>query len=177
VRARRGGERITAGPDDEHEEGTVAATTKDELLNEAARAYKALHETLQGLNETQMTEVWFGTWSVRDIVAHIAGWHQEMSPALERLARGDRPIPEGVSYEDVDGWNERFAAARRGTAVADVLLELDRTHEAFMKAAAAVPIGRFQAGKTAWKIVDGNSANHYHEHAEQIRAWRSTRKV
>ena len=44
-----------------------------------------------------------------------------------------------------------------------------------MKAAAAVPIGRFQAGKTAWKIVDGNSAHHYHEHAEQIRAWRSAR--
>ena len=76
-------------------------------LNEAAREYKALHETLQGLNETQMTEVWLGTWSVRDIVAHIAGWHQEMSPALERLARGERPVPEGVSYEDVDGWNER----------------------------------------------------------------------
>ena len=119
----------------------MAATTKDELLNEAAREYKALHETLQGLNETQMTEVWLGTWSVRDIVAHIAGWHQEMCPALERLARGDRPIPEGVSYDDVDGWNERFAAARRGTAVADVLLELDRTHEGFMKAADAVPIG------------------------------------
>ena len=154
----------------------MAPTTKDELLNEAAREYKALHEALQGLNETQMTEVWLGTWSVRDIVAHIAGWHQEMSPALERLARGERPMREGVSYDDVDGWNERFTAARRGTAVADVLLELDRTHEAFMKAAAAVPMGRFEAGKTAWKIVDGNSAHHYHEHAEQIRAWRSARR-
>jgi hypothetical protein len=153
----------------------VAPTTKDELLNEAAREYKALHEALQGLNETQMTEVWLGTWSVRDIVAHIAGWHQEMSPALERLARGERPMREGVSYDDVDGWNERFTAARRGTAVADVLLELDRTHEAFMKAAAAVPMGRFEVGKTAWKIVDGNSAHHYHEHAEQVRAWRSAR--
>ena len=155
----------------------MAATTKEELLNEAAREYKALHETLQGLNETQMTEVWLGTWSVRDIVAHIAGWHQEMTPALERLTPGDRPIPEGVSYDDVDGWNERFASARRGRTVADVLLEFDGTHEAFMKAAAAVPLERFQAGKTAWKIVDGNSANHYREHAAQIRPWRSARGI
>jgi hypothetical protein len=153
----------------------VAAKTKEELLNEAAREYKALHEALQGLNETQMTEVWLGTWSVRDIVAHIAGWHQEMAPALERLARGERPVREGVSYDDVDAWNERFAAARRTTAVADVLLELDRTHEAFLKAAAAVPGERLQPGKTAWKIVDGNSAHHYREHGEQIRAWRSAR--
>jgi hypothetical protein len=155
----------------------VAATSKEELLNEAAREYKALHEALQGLNEAQMTEVWLGTWSVRDIVAHIAGWHQEMGPALERLARGERPIREGVSYDDVDAWNARFAAARRATPVADVLLELDKTHEYFLRVAAAVPLERFQAGKTAWKIVDGNSAHHYHEHAEQIRAWRSSRGI
>jgi hypothetical protein len=153
------------------------ATTKDELLNEAAREYRALHETLHGLNEEHMTEVWLGTWSVRDIVAHIAGWHQEMSPALERLARGERPIPTGVSYDDVDGWNDRFVRARRTTPVADVLLELDRSHEHFMKAAAAVPAERFQPGKTAWKIVDGNSAHHYREHGEQIRGWRASRGV
>ncbi|HEU4371687.1 MAG TPA: ClbS/DfsB family four-helix bundle protein [Methylomirabilota bacterium] len=153
------------------------ANTKEELLNEAAREYRALHEALQGLNETQMTEVWLGTWSVRDIVAHIAGWHQEMAPALERLARGERPIREGVSYDDVDAWNERFVAVRRATAAADVLLELDRTHESFLRAAAAVPGERFQPGKTAWKIVDGNSAHHYREHGEQIRAWRSSRRL
>ena len=155
----------------------MAATTKEELLNEAAREYKALHEALQGLNETQMTEVWLGTWSVRDIVAHIAGWHQEMAPALERLARGERPVHEGVSYDDVDAWNERFTAARRTLTVADVLLELDKTHEAFLRAAAAVPGERFQPGKTAWKIVDGNSAHHYREHGEQIRAWRLSKGV
>ena len=151
------------------------AETKDELLNEAAREYKALHEAWQGLNESQMSEVWLGTWSVRDIAAHIAGWHREMVPVLERLSRSERPLPPGVSYDDVDAWNERFAASRRSTAVADVLLELDETHEAFMKAAAAVPAERFQPGKTAWKIVDGNSAHHYREHGEQVRAWRVAR--
>ena len=153
----------------------MAATTKDELLNEAAREYKALHEALQGLNEEQMTQVWLGTWSVRDIVAHIAGWHREMGPALERMARGERPVAEGVSYDDIDAWNERFAAARRSTAVADVLLELDKSHAYFLKMAAAVPGDRFQPGKTAWKIVDQNGGHHYHEHGEQIRAWRSSR--
>ncbi len=146
-------------------------------MNEAAREYRALHEAWRGLNEEQMSEVWLGTWSVRDIAAHIAGRHLEMAPALERLARGERPIKEGVSYDDVDGWNERFAAARRSTAVADVLLEMDKTHESFMKAAAAVPAERLQPGKTAWKIVDGNSAHHYREHGEQVRAWRAARGI
>ena len=154
---------------------TKEPETKDELLNQAARDYKAFHETLAGLNEEHMNEVWLGTWSIKDIVAHVSGWHREMGPALERLARGEKPIPQGVSYDDTDAWNAKFAAARRSEPVADVLLEFDKSHEYFMHAAAGVPADRFVPGKTAWKIVDGNSAHHYREHAEQILAWRSSK--
>jgi hypothetical protein len=121
--------------------------------------------------------VWLGDWSIKDIVAHIVGWQREMAPALERLARGERPIAEGVSYEDVDAWNARFAEARRESSAAEVLLELDKTHESFMHAAASVPDARFVPEKTAYRIVDLNSAHHYREHADQIRAWRASRQI
>ena len=150
-------------------------SAKQDLLNQAAREYKAFHETIHGLNEEHLTEVWLGTWSVRDIVAHIVGWQQELTPALERIARGERPIAEGVSYDDVDGWNARFASAQRDRSASEVLLELDRSHEAFMQAAAAVPEDRFAAGKTAFRIVDQNSAHHYREHADQISDWRKAK--
>jgi hypothetical protein len=149
--------------------------TKEELLNQAARDYKAFHEALSGLNEAQMDEAWLGTWCIKDIVAHISGWHREMGPALERLARGEKPVPTGISYDDVDAWNAKFAEARKRTSVADVLLEFDKSHEYFMHAAAGVPAERYQREKTAWKLVDGNSVHHYRAHAEQIRAWRRTR--
>ncbi|MGH7278823.1 MAG: ClbS/DfsB family four-helix bundle protein [Candidatus Rokuibacteriota bacterium] len=152
-------------------------SAKQDLLNAAAREYRALHEAIHGLNEEHMTEVWLGTWSIRDIIAHISGWHREMGPALERLARGERPVPEGVSYDDVDAWNARFAAARKNAAVADVLLDLDASHEYFMRCAASVPEERFQAGKTAHKIVDQNSAHHYKEHGDQVRTWRADRRL
>ena len=152
-------------------------SAKEELLSEAARQYRAFHESIQGLNEEHMTEVWLGTWSVRDIIAHISGWQREMGPALARLARGERPIAEGVSYDDVDAWNARFAATKRDEAVADVLLELDKSHEDFMHAAAQVPDERYVPGKTAWKIVDLNSAHHYREHGDEIRAWRASRNI
>jgi hypothetical protein len=155
----------------------TAATDKDSLLNEAAREYRAFHEAIHGLNEEQMAEVWLGTWSIRQIVAHMSGWHREMGPALERLAQGGRPVAEGVSYDDVDAWNAKFAAAAGDAGVADLLLELDKSHEYFMRTAASVPAERFQPGKTAYKIVDLNSAHHYREHGDQIRAWRATRGV
>src|SRR5262249_32448604 len=137
-------------------------TPKDELLNEAALQFQAFHEAIHGLNEEQLTEPWLGPWSIRDIIAHISGWHRELIPALERLAPGQRPFPEGVRYDDqVDEWNARFAAGQREVEVTDVLLELDRSHERFLHAAAQVPDERYVPGKTAWRIVDLNSANHY----------------
>ena len=153
------------------------STAKDELLLSAAREYKAFHQALHGLNEEQMAEVWLGTWSVREIVAHVSGWHREMLPALERLARGERPLPEGVSYDDVDAWNARFAAAAGDREITELLLELDRSHEDFMQAAARVPAERWEPGKTTYRIVDANTAHHYHEHAAEILAWRASRGV
>jgi hypothetical protein len=150
---------------------------KDELLLAAAREYKGFHEALHGLNEEQTAEVWLGTWSVKEVVAHIIGWHREMVPALERLARGERPFPEGVGYDDVDAWNERFAATAKAHEIADLLLDLDRSHEEFMQAAARVPAARWEPGKTTARIVEENTARHYREHADQIRAWRATRNV
>jgi len=150
---------------------------KHDLLNEAAFQFRAFHEAMHGLNEEHLTEVWMGTWSIRDIIAHISGWQTELIPALERLAQGQRPIPEGVSYDDVDTWNEKFAGARRDREVTDVLLELDRSHELFMHAASQVPEDRYVPGKTAWKIVELNSAHHYKEHGDEIRAWRASRGV
>jgi hypothetical protein len=150
---------------------------KDELLLTSAREYKAFHEALHGLNEEQMAEVWLGTWSIKEIVAHMSGWHREMLPVLERLARGERPVPEGVSYDDVDAWNARSSAPAKDTEVTDLLLELDRSHEDFMLAAARIPAARFEPGKTAHRTVDGVTGHHYREHGDQIRAWRASRNL
>ena len=149
--------------------------TKDDLLGRAARELRALHDALRGLNESDTTRVWLGAWSVRDIVAHISGWHRELGPALERMARGERPIPEGTSYEDVDAWNSKFAGAKKDSPVSEVLRELDLSHEYFMALAARVPEERFVPGKTAYRIVDLNSAHHYKDHGDQIRAWRQSK--
>jgi hypothetical protein len=145
---------------------------KTTLLGEAETEFTRFKRSLAGLDEAKMREVWLGTWSARDVAAHISGWHREMSPALERLARGERPVPEGVSYDDVDAWNARFADAKKSAVTADILTELEASHAAFMRAAAAVPDERYAPGKTAYKLVDFNSRHHYHEHREQIEAWR-----
>ncbi len=93
--------RLTANADGD-KGGRTSVTAKDELLNRAAREYNAFEAAIHGLNEVQLTEVWLGTWSIREIVAHMSGWHREMGPALGRIARGAKPLPDGVSYDEVE---------------------------------------------------------------------------
>ncbi len=145
---------------------------KQDLLRQADEEFTTLKSAVAGLGEAELTRTWLGTWSVRDVLVHMTGWHREMIPALERMARGERPFPEGASYEDADAWNARFVAAKAGVPVAEVVQELDASHRAFVAAARDVPDDRFAPGKTATKIVDLNGPHHYREHGDHIREWR-----
>jgi hypothetical protein len=46
---------------------------KQKLLREADEAYGQLRQAVDGLDDTQMSRVWLGTWGVREIVIHISG--------------------------------------------------------------------------------------------------------
>ena len=150
---------------------------KESLLKQAQEEFQAFKASLHGLEEARLAEVWLGTWSIKDLVAHMSGWHYELGPALERLARGEKPIPEGTSYDDPDPWNAKFAAAKKDTPISVVLRELEASHSYFMTQAGKVPEERFVPGKTAYKIVDLNSGHHYKEHGDQIRDWRHTKGI
>jgi hypothetical protein len=144
---------------------------KQELLEKAEQEYDGLKAAIKGLDEAQMRKVWLGSWGVREILAHVTGWHREMIPALERLDRGEALYPDGA-YDDFDSWNARFVEARKGRASADLLREVDASHRELLSAASRLPDEHFGDGKSASGLVDGVAAGHYREHAEQIRQWR-----
>ncbi|HTO13440.1 MAG TPA: ClbS/DfsB family four-helix bundle protein [Candidatus Binatia bacterium] len=143
---------------------------KARLLQEADEAFGDLRQAIDELDDARLTRVWLGTWSIREILIHAAGWHREMIPALARVARGEAAYPAGT-YDDFDAWNARFVEDRRGVKVADVIAQLEASHRDFVRAAGAVPDQHFAVAKD---VLDGAGTGHYREHAGQIRAWRRT---
>ena len=144
---------------------------KQELLQQAEQEYDGLKAAIKGLDEALMSQVWLGSWGVREILAHATGWHREMIPALERLGRGEAVYPDGA-YDDFDSWDDRFVEARKGQTGTDLLRELDASHRELLSAASRLADEHFAEGKPASGLVDGVTAGHYREHAEQIRQWR-----
>ena len=148
------------------------AGRRDSLLAELDEVFAELQRTYRDLGEAQKRVVMQGTWSVKDILVHIAGWHREMAPALTRLGRGEKPVPEGVDYTEVDAWNARWVEAARHTPVTAVERELADSFAGFRQAVVTLPENRLAPGRTADKIIHEVDMDHYRHHAAQIRAWR-----
>jgi hypothetical protein len=144
---------------------------KATLLRQGNEVFDELRQAIDGLSEAEMREVWLGAWGVREILIHVSGWHDAMTPALRRIARGEAPYPPGA-YDDTDAWNARFVEAQEGVKMAEVAARLDATHREFIVAANAVPEAHFAPGGAARDVFDGSGPAHYREHAAQIREWR-----
>lgn len=144
------------------------AADKAGVISEYREAYRALRAALDRLGEAQMTTPFMDGWSVREVLAHILGWHQQLALGLERMAQGQRPVPEGVDWSDVQGWNERFAREAAGRSPRDLLQELEWATERFLKALEALPDDRFGEGKTANRIAANAGYEHFREHARDI---------
>ena len=147
-------------------------SAKNDLLALTAEAFDAFKATYAGLTDQQLTRPMLGAWSVREILCHVAGWHREMIPVMERISRGEKPIPEGVSYDDYNAWNETFVRRYSGKSVGEMIAEVEDSHRALLAATMQVPEKRFAPGRSAYRTVDGVGAHHYQEHGEEIRQWR-----
>lgn len=150
---------------------------KATALKELETEYQNLRKLVDDLSEEQLSRVWYGEWSIKDIIAHILGWEKEMTVALQRLARGERPAPEGVDYSNPDRWNETFSQAMKSIQPSTVLATWHQTHMNYIKAAKAVPEDRFGQGedgrpKTVNRLLEASGTGHYREHAGPIRDWR-----
>src|SRR5215213_5130805 len=98
----------------------MPATDKQSVVQEIRDRYKEYMDAVQGLSEQQMTKPFLGTWSVREITGHIIGWQEQMTSGFERMARGERPTPEGVDWSDVQSWNDKFAERVKDSKAADL---------------------------------------------------------
>ncbi len=145
------------------------AADKAGVIAEYREAYAGFLAAVSGLSEEQLTRPFMDHWGVREIAAHIAGWHDQLTTGLQRMAQGLRPTPEGANWSEIQAWNDRFAMqASSGTAAA-FLRTLDEQSRRFIAALEAVPDDRFGEGKTVNRLAADAGYEHLREHTADIR--------
>ncbi len=145
---------------------------KDDLIKAIEEAYDDFAAALAGLGTDEMAKPWLDGWGARDLAAHVIGWYRELGGVLDRMSRGERPVPEGVDYGDTDAWNARFAEEFKGYTAPQIMAELVKARDSFLIVCRSLPESKIVEGKTAWRLMSEATASHVREHAAQIREWR-----
>jgi hypothetical protein len=103
-----------------------------------------------------------GAWSVREVVAHCAGWEWEAARRL-RLIAADPTLPE--AHYEVDRFNGASVAARARQDWSRTLDELEKASATLAKAAAALPD---DARTRKWLL---GRATDFEEHTAALERW------
>jgi uncharacterized damage-inducible protein DinB len=152
--------------------------TKEKVLAKLAQSRQALHQAIQGLSDKEMTRVQVeGTWTIKDIVGHVASWEETFVPPLQRHADGEAVQVEVI--EDYMAWNDEQAAAKRDRPFDVVLAESTAVRQELVAAAQRLsaekwgqPIPFPWGGEgTAAQALVGLS-QHEMEHVHTVQQWR-----
>jgi hypothetical protein len=155
--------------------------SKARLLAEIREGNALLEATLADLDEAQATQPGVGgDWSVKDTLAHILGWDQELVRWLQIFARGetpDLPLVDGAwDWGEIDRTNERFVASYQHLSWERVLADHRLAIEAVLETVQALPEQvLLDAQHVAWQgdrplseLVLACTCRHYVGHIAQF---------
>jgi hypothetical protein len=155
--------------------------TRQDVMAWFRRDMERLVESVSGLSEDEWHTHVSGEWTLKDVVAHVAAWDDELRRAIDDVLRNEMPR---LAETDEDELNAEFVARRRDRPVAAVLDELRRAHESLLARVMEVDDREWRR-KTDMRWPDGppltvsslfdydhRGQSHYAGHAEEIERWR-----
>jgi uncharacterized damage-inducible protein DinB len=78
---------------------------------------------IETLDETDLTNIPIeGSWTIKDLMGHIAAWENSLIVPLESFILGDDFRPEIIP--DHDAWNAHQAKARQGLSCMQIQQEM-----------------------------------------------------
>jgi DinB superfamily len=150
--------------------------TRSRLRERVTAAWAGLEASYAGLSDAALLEPGAsGTWSVRDVLAHVTTWEEEALRHLPVILVGGRPPRYSVTYGGIDAFNARATAAKRGLSLARVREQAARTHRRLMDYLERVPEAALRRESRFRRRLRLDTYGHYAIHAEGIRHWRRRR--
>ena len=103
---------------------TGSADERRRLLHELDVERNQLVRNIETCRIRDIEHPFLGTWSLKDIVGHVATWEAEYVTALRELRDGKRPAALEIQVADVDRWNEDHVERKRDLNFWSVLEQL-----------------------------------------------------
>ena len=151
---------------------------RSQILKRIDRAWEALKSAYDGLSETELLEPYVtGSWSVRDIIAHVTLWEEETLKHLPLILSGAKPPKYSITYGGIDAFNARMTEQKKNLSLSEVLRQRDETHQRLIDYLQSVPEDQIDRETRFRRRLRLDTYGHYPKHAEAIRKWRERRST
>ena len=150
--------------------------SRADLLTRLDTRWQELLASCAGLSEAELVEPGVtGTWSVKDIIAHVAVWEEEALAHLPVVLAGKRPPRYSVTHGGINAFNAQTTQRHRSLALADVIRLRDDTHRRLVGFVQRVPESECGSDTRFRRRLRLDTYGHYAVHTRAIRAWRERR--
>ena len=122
---------------------------KRELIDGILIARSSILDLVQRLSPEQLNVAFLGEWSVKDLVAHLAGWDITNLQAIQEISQGI--YPSFFEYYDKDWrtYNARLVAAHKVEPFEALLVKLDDSHRRLVTHLESLPASVILNGKAS----------------------------
>jgi hypothetical protein len=112
---------------------------KSAILTRLRTERRRLEQNLATLSPAEMTRSGVvGTWSLKDVLAHLADWEAHMLTWVTDARNGKRVTTPGLG-KALDEFNEHLYALHKDRSLEEVLVFFHTTHAQFMKMVEDMP--------------------------------------
>ena len=151
-----------------------------DLMNRVQYEWSALLHVVKSASHEQMCTPGPGGWSVKDVLAHLAEWErflllnqfQEHSP--HQALQVDETMLECPDFDEL---NAILFERNQDRLIADVLVDLHRTHSQLLAALEQIsdsdltkPVDAIFKAVPLIAVVKSTTYHHYREHRAMIEA-------
>jgi len=149
---------------------------REQLLKRLDKAWENFQDSHQGLSDAQlMAPGVTGSWSVRDIIAHVTTWEEEALKYLPMILKGARPPLYSVTYGGIDAFNALTTKQKKDLSLSEVLRRMKNTHRRLIDFIESVPEDQIRTETRFRHRLRADTYSHYPKHAEAIKRWRHRR--
>jgi mycothiol maleylpyruvate isomerase-like protein len=155
---------------------TTTPATSKELLAHVDDGWRRFREAVRGVGRTRIGEPTGAGWTYRDLLAHVAAWHDLTTRRLRTFREtgafpgpGDELALGLPAFRDADDFNARVMASHRLVGAEALVDELDTAFRSLRSELAKLTDEQIHANNN-WvvTIVTGNTFGHYEEHAKEL---------
>jgi hypothetical protein len=150
--------------------------SRSDVLKRLDARWQALLASYAGLSEAELAEPGVtGTWSVKDIIAHVTVWEEEALAHLPVVLAGKRPPRYSVTHGGINAFNAQMTARNRELSLVEVQRRRDAVHRRLVELVQRVPDAECDSDTRFRRRLRLDTYGHYAVHTRAIRTWRERR--